>query len=67
MGHAWVTMDGPSGDECRVSIWITPVLPRMVPGVMKAEMQKDGMVHAWVAKDGDRADECSITEWVMPG
>ena len=37
MGHAWVTEDGPSGDECRVTEWVRPGLPWMVPVVMNVE------------------------------
>ena len=37
MCHAWVTKDGPSGDECRVTEWVTPGLPRMAPVVMNVE------------------------------
>ena len=33
MSQAWVTKDGPSGDECRVKEWARPGLPRMVPVV----------------------------------
>ena len=37
MGHAWVTKDGPSGDECRVTEWARSGLPRMVPVVMNVK------------------------------
>ena len=37
MGLAWVTKDGPGGVECRVTICVTPGLPRMVPVVMNVE------------------------------
>ena len=37
MGHAWVTEDGFKVDECRVTEWATPGLPRTVPGFMNAE------------------------------
>ena len=37
MGQAWVTKDGPSGDECREMICVTPWLPRMAPVVMNVE------------------------------
>ena len=37
MGQAWVTKDGPSGDECRVTEWVRPGLPRMAPVVMNVE------------------------------
>ena len=37
MGHTWVIKNGPSGDECRVMIFVTPGLPRMVPVVMNVE------------------------------
>ena len=42
MCHAWVTKDGPSGDECRVTIcrvteWVWPGLPRMVQVVLNVE------------------------------
>ena len=37
MGQVWVTKDGPSGDECKVTICVTPGLPRMVPVVMNVE------------------------------
>ena len=37
MCHAWVTKDGPSGNECRVTICVPPGLPRMAPVVMNVE------------------------------
>ena len=37
MGRAWVTEDGTRDDKCRVTEWVTPELPRMVPGMMNVE------------------------------
>ena len=64
MSQAWITKDGPSGGECRVTICVTPGLPSMFPVVMYAEC---GMGQAWVTKDGLSVDKCRVTEWVRPG